>query len=144
MEQFVLIPFSLYQKRIESFPDNSLGLLDVKLSRPAEIPEVPGHSYQLDRIHTQLKKHLRSANYVYVDTLLKSQRIKLSESDTIILDDRDTFVPIVDFIVATKQKHKSLPDVYFTILHASDLNPSFVKNQDAKSTDRGNWVPFHI
>ena len=76
-----------------------------------------------------------------VELILNSPRIKLSQSDKIILDNRHTKESIVDFVCALKRKNTDFPDNYFTILEATQLPP---KLKNAKAKDRGTWIPFKI
>ena len=52
-----------------------------------------------------------------IDLVLHSPRIRLSQSENIILDNRDTKKPIV----ALKRKKNNFPDIYFTILEATQI-----------------------
>lgn len=150
MERFVLIPYSLYQQSIES-NKQQLGLLDKQVSQPEpsklDINQSRDDKNQIDRIHYQLtQSNLQSKTSK--EALIKFQnspRINYSESDTIILDGRDTFVPVVDFFLTIRNpKKKKFPDVYFPILEASNLEYHYVTNQHAKEIERGNWLPFNF
>ena len=79
-----------------------------------------------------------------IEIILKSPRIKLSQSDYIILDNRDTKESIVDFVCALKRKNTDFLDIYFTILKATQFSPKLVINKNAKAKDRRDWIPFKI
>lgn len=145
MERFVLIPYSLYQQKVATseIESSKVGLLDKPETR-TESAELYDSSNDINRIHFALNSRLTSLTKGHVSQLLLSPRIKLSRSDTIIVDGRDTFVPVHDFFLATRKKNIPLPDVYFTILDAAQYTPSAVINKDAKSKDRGTWIPFKI
>ena len=64
-------------------------------------------------------------------------RIKLCQSENILLDKRDTKKPIVDFVSALKRKNTDFPDNYITILEATQIPPKLVINKNAKAKDRG-------
>ena len=83
-------------------------------------------------------------NESIVDQILNSPRNKLSLTDTILLDGRDTEVAFADFIFALKRKNVDFPEIYYTILDATGINPKKLINKDAKSKDRGSWIPFKI
>ena len=83
-------------------------------------------------------------NESIVDQILNSPRVKLSPNDTILLDGRDTEVAFADVIFALKRKNVDFPNIYYTILDATGINPQKVINKDAKSKDRGSWIPFKI
>ena len=79
-----------------------------------------------------------------VDNVLSCPRIKLSNSQTLILDGVDTGVLISDFAQQLRRKNADVPDIYFTLLDAAGISPSLVFNQNAKAKDRGSWVPFKV
>ena len=85
-----------------------------------------------------------SNNKHLIDLNLNSPRIKLSQSENIILDNRDTKESIVDFVCALKRKNTDFTDIYFTILEATQIPPKLVANKNAKAKDRGTWIPFKI
>lgn len=136
MEQFVLIPLSLYNEKIVS---NSVTL--PKTEKSAVTVDEPIQ----DSVYAQVNSVLKSGkNNSLVDSILSSPRLRLSSSDTILLDGRDTNVSLVDFIYKIKRKNEDFPDIYFTILDAAKLTPSKVINRNAKEKDRGSWIPFKI
>ena len=99
----------------------------------------------LDSLHKDITTNTKSfKNESVVDQILKCPRIKLSLSDSILLDGRDTNVAFTDFIYALKRKNIAFPDIYYTILDATGISPSKIVNKDAKSKDRGSWIPFKI
>ena len=79
-----------------------------------------------------------------IDLILNSPRIKLSQSDNIVLDNRDAKESIAEFVCALKRKNQIFPDIYFKILEATQLPPKLVINKSAKEKDRGTWIPFKI
>ena len=85
-----------------------------------------------------------SSNESLIKEILSCPRIKLSLSDSILLDGRDTNVAFVNFVYALKKKNVDCPDIYYTILDAIGLNPNKIINKDAKSRERGGWIPFQI
>ena len=56
----------------------------------------------------------------------------------IILDNRYKTESIADFVFALKQKKDDFPDIYVTILEATQNPPKFVINKNAKGRDRGS------
>ena len=76
--------------------------------------------------------------------ILSCSRIKLSNSQTIILDGVDTGVLISDFTLHLRRKNADVPYIYFTLLDAAGISPSLVFNQNAKAKERGSWVPFKV
>ena len=60
-----------------------------------------------DSVYSAVNARLKtSKNKHIIDLTLNSPRIKLSHSDNIILDNRDTKESIVDFVCALKRKKK--------------------------------------
>ena len=132
MEQFVLVPASVYNKSAQSVTKQEL---------PKYKAEQP-HTYQIDSLN--LNKKLFGKSDTLIDKVLSCSRIKLSNSQTIILDGVDTGVLISDFTLHLRRKNTDVPDLYFTLLDASEISPSLVFNQNAKAKDRGSWVPFKV
>lgn len=135
MEQFVLIPLTLYNEKF-SLPKQKL---DVPLKQEEKVP-IDSSKY-LRAVNAALKT---KNNKNLVETILNSPRITLSNSDTIILDKRETGVDLVDFVFRLKRANQRFPDEYFTILNAIGLSSDAVVNNDAKAQDRGDWIPFEI
>ena len=98
-----------------------------------------------DSIYSAVNAKLKtSKNKHVIDLILSSPRIRLSQSVNIILDNRGTQESIVDFVCALKRKNTDFPDIYFTILEATQIPPRLVINTNAKAKDRGTWIPFKI
>ena len=135
MEQFVLVPLSVYDEKIRP----SKKIWDIKPKTEEKAPIDPTPIYK--SVNRQLKS--KSGTSI-VDQILESPRIKLSNSDTIILDGRDTLVHIVNFVHDLRRKTPQIPDIYFTILDATQISRDLVNNPNAKKKDRGNWIPFQI
>ena len=98
--------------------------------------------YQIDSLNLN-RKLFGKANPLK-DKFLSCSRIKLSNSQTIILDGVDTGVLILDFTLHVRRKNADVPDIYFTSLDAAGISPSLVSNQNAKAKERGSWVPFKV
>ena len=135
MEQFVLIPQHLYEQKLKL----EVKKLDTFEQKPVSVPTHLNPNYK-----EIIKKTRPLKNESIVDQILNSPRVKLSLNDTILLDGRDTEVAFADFIFALKRKNVDFPDIYYTILDATGINPQKVINKDAKSKDRGSWIPFKI
>ena len=133
MEQFVLVPASVYNK--------SVSVTEQELPKyKAEQPP----TYQIDSLEKEVNKKLFCKADSLVDKILSCPRIKLSNSQTIILDGVDTGVLISDFTLHLRRKNADVPDIYFTLLDAAGISPSLVFNQNAKAKDRGSWIPFKV
>ena len=101
-------------------------------------------TYQIDPLKGVINKKLFGRAHTLIDKILSCSRIKLSNSQTIILDGIDTLVLVSDFTVHLRRKNAEVPDIYFTLLDAAGISPSLVFNQNAKAKDRGSWVPFKV
>ena len=135
MDQFVLIPQQLYDQKIRLSPQR----LDKYNEKQDSVPK------NLETVYRKVNaKTKSSSNESLINEILNSPRIKLSLSDSILLDGRDTNVAFVDFVYALKKKNVECPDIYYTILDAIGINPHKILNKDAKSKERGSWIPFQI
>ena len=134
MEQFVLVPAFVYNKSAQSVTKQEL---------PKYTAEQPP-TYQIDSLKKEVNKKLFCKADSLVDKILSCPRIKLSNSQTRILDGVDTGVLISDFTLHLRRKSADVPDIYFTLLDAAGISPSVVFNQNAKAKDRGSWIPFKV
>ena len=127
MEQFVLIPYSVYQ------PQNTLPRKQ-KLEQKQEKEEIVPKKF--DSIYSAVNARLKTSNNKnIIDLILNSPRNKISQSDNIILDNRDTKESILDFRYKNKIRRN---------LKGIQVPPNLVINKNAKAKDRGTWIPFKI
>ena len=134
MEQFVLVPASVYNKSVTTQSVTKQELPKYKVEQPP--------TYQIDSLNLN-QKLFGKANPLK-DKILSCSRIKLSNSQTIILDGGDTGVLISDFTLHLRRKNADVPDFYFTLPDAAGISPSLVFSQNAKAKERGSWVPFKV
>ena len=134
MEQFVLVPASVYNKSVTT---QSVTKQELPIYKAAQPP-----TYQIDSLN--INKKLYGKADPLIDKILSCSRIKLSNSQTIILDGVDTGALISDFTLHLRRKNTDVPDIYFTLLDAAGISPSLVFNQTAKAKERGSWVPFKV
>ena len=134
MEQFVLVPPSVYNKSVTTQSVTKQELPKYKVEQPT--------TYQIDSLKRDINKKLFGKAATLVDKILSCSRIKLSNSQTIILDGVDTGVLISDFTLHLRRKSADVSDIYFTLLDAAGISTSLVFNQNAKAKDRGSWVSF--
>ena len=136
MDQLNLIPYSIYQSQ-NTLPKKP------KLEQKQEKEEIVQNDF--DSIYSAVNAKLKTSNNKHlIDLLLKSPRIRLSQSESILLDNRDIKESIVDFVCALKQKSTDFPDSYFTNLEATQIPPKLVINKNVKAKDRGTWIAFKI
>ena len=81
---------------------------------------------------------------------MKSPRIKLSNSNTNILDGIATGVLLKDFVQHLKRKNAAIPDIHFTLLDPNSINPDLVinspakaKNEEIGSLSKSEWQKLH-
>ena len=134
MEQFVLVPASVYNKSVTTQSVKKQKLPKYKAEQPP--------TYQIDFLN--LNKKLFGKADPLKDKILSCFRIKFSNSQTIILDGVDTGVLISDFTLHLRRKNTDVPDIYFALLEAAGISPSLVFNQNAKAKETGSWVPFKV
>ena len=136
MEQFVLVPASMYNKSVTTQPVTKQELPKYKAEQPL--------TCQIDSLKRDLNKKLFGKADALPDKILSCSRIKLSNSQTLFLDGVGTGVLISDFTLYLRRKYVDVPDIYFTLLGAAGISSSLVFNQNGKAKDRGSWVPFKV
>ena len=136
MEQFFLVPASVYNKSVTVQSVTKQELPKYKAEQPP--------TYQIDSLKRDINKKLFGKADSLIDKILSCSRIKLSNSQTINLDGVDTGVLISNFTLHLRRKNAAVPDIYFILLDAAGITPSLVSNQNAKAKERGNWIPFKV
>ena len=134
MEQFFLVPASVYNKSVTTQSVTKEELPKYKAEQPP--------TYQIDSLN--LNKKLFGKADALIDKILSCCRIKLSNSQTIVLDGVHTGVLISDFTLHLRRKNADVADIYFILLDAAGTSPCLVFNQNAKAKDRGSWVPLKV
>ena len=64
--------------------------------------------------------------HTLIDKKISCSRIKLSNSQTIILDGVDNGLLISDFTLPLRRKNVDVPDIYFPLLDAAGISLSLV------------------
>ena len=130
---------SVLPKKVYPVSKHSVAKQDLPKYKAEQSP-----TYQIDSLKRDInKKHFGKADSL-IDKILSCSRIKLSNSQTIILDGVDTGVLISDFTLHLRRKNADVPDIYFTVPDAAGISPSLIFNQNAKAKDRGSWIPFKV
>ena len=108
MVQFVLVPASVYNKTVTTQPVTKQELPKYKAEQPP--------TYQIDYLKRDINKKLFGKADSLIDMILSCSRIKLSNSQTIILDDVDTGVLFSDvtLVLRRKKRRPSRHLLYFT------------------------------
>ena len=136
MDQFVLIPASMYNK---SLVTQSVTKQEFPKYQPSQNP-----TYQIDSFKKEINKKLFSKAHSLVDKNLSCPRIKLSNSQILILHGLGTEIFLSDFVQQLRRKNADVPDIYFTLLGAAGISPTLILNQNTKAKEKGSWVPFKI
>ena len=136
MDQFVLVLASVYSK---SLITQSATKQELPKYQPSQNP-----TDQIDSLKKEINKKSFSKADSLVDKILSCPRIKLSNSQTLILDGVETGIFLSDFAQQLRRKNADVPDIYFTLLDAAGIFPTLILNQNAKAKERGSWVPFNI
>ena len=93
-------------------------------------------TYQIDSLKKEIIKKLFSKADSLVDKILSCPRIKLSDSQTLILDGVETRISLSDFAQQLRRKHADVRDFYVTLLDAAGISPTLILNQNAKARER--------
>ena len=136
MKQFVLVPLSDYHS---SNNPTIVRKQELPKYKPDQTP-----TYHKDTLKKEINQQLSTSASPLVNKILESRLIKLSNSNTLILDGTDTGGLLKDFAQPLKRKNVPVPDIYFTLLDAASITPDIVVNSHAKGTERGAWIPFKI
>ena len=99
--------------------------------QPAQNP-----TYHIDSLKEELNIKLFSKTDSLVDKILSYQRVKLSNSQTLILDSVETGILLLDFAQQLYRKNAEVPDIYFTFLDAAGISSTLILNQNAKAKER--------
>ena len=136
MDQFVLVPASVYNK---SLITQSVTKQQLPKYQPLQNP-----TYQIDSLKKEINKKLFSKADPLVDKILSCPRVKFSNSQTLVLDGVETGIFLSDFAQQLRRINADVPDIYFTLLDAAGISPTLILNQNAKAKERGSWVSFNI
>ena len=133
MDQFVRVAASVYNK---SLITQSVTKQELPKYKPSQNP-----TYQIDSLKKEINKNIFSKADSLVDKILSSPRIKLWNSETLILDGVETGVFLSGFAQQLRRKNADVPDIYFTLLDAAGISPTLILNQNAKAKEGGSWFP---
>ena len=135
MEKFVLVPASVYNK---SLTTQSVTKQELPKYQPSKNP-----TYQVDSPKEINKKVFSKADSL-VDKILSCPRIKLPNSQTLILDGVETGISLLDLAQQLRRKNAEVPDIYFTLPDAAGISLTLILNPNAKAKERGSWVLLQI
>ena len=92
--------------------------------------------YPIDSLKKEINKKLFPKADSLIDKFLSCPRIKLSNSQTLILDGVEPGIFLSDFAQQLRRKNADVPDIYFTLLDAAGLSPTLILYQIAKEKER--------
>ena len=134
MEQFLLVPASVYNK--------SLNTQSVRKPKLPNYQPSQNSTYQINSSKTEKNKRLFAKADSLVDKNLSCRINKLSSSHTLELDGVENGVLLSHFVQQLRHKNADVPAIYFTLLDSAVISPTPVRNQIAKGKKRGSWVAF--
>ena len=132
LEQFVLVPLSVYKSSNNS-----------TIVTKSELPKYKSDqtsTYHRDTLKKENNQQLSTSAYRLLNKTLESPRVKLSNSNTLIVHGIQTRVVLKDFAQRLKRKNVPMPDIYFTLLDAASITPDIVVNSLAKCNERGACI----
>ena len=132
MEQFVHVLASVYNKSLVTQSVTKQELPKYQISQ--------NPTFQVDSLEKEINKKLFSKADTLVDKILSCPRIKLSKSQTLILEGVETGFSLLDFAQQLHRKNAEVPETYFTLHDAAGISPTPNLNHNAKTKERGNWV----
>ena len=136
MEQFVIVPASVYNKHL--------------ISQPVTMPQLPNYqpsqnpTYQIESLRKEINKKLFSTAWSSVDKTLSCLRIKLSNSQLLILAGVETGEFLLDVAQQQRRKNADVPGINFTLIDAAGISLTLILKQIAKTKERRSWVPSRI
>ena len=136
MEQFVLVPASVYNKSLITQSVTKQGRTKYQSSQ--------NPTYQIDSLKKEINKKWFSKADFLKDKILSCPRIWLPNSHTLISDGVETGIFLADFAQQLRRNNADVPDNFFTLLDAAGISPARFLNQNVKAKERGRWVPFKI
>ena len=107
MEQFVLVPASLCNNKC-------LNTQTVTTQEPPTCQAGRNPTYQIDSLKNEINKKLFAKADSLVDKILPCLRIKLSDSQTLIMDSMETGALLSDFSQQLRRENADVPVVCFT------------------------------
>ena len=128
MEQIVLVPLSIGNS---SNGPTIVTKQELPKYKPEQTP-----TYHKDTLKKEINQQLSISVSPLVSKILKSPRIKLSNSNTLILDGTASVVLLTDFAQRLKRKNVPIPDIYFTLFDAASITPNLVVNRHAKGEEK--------
>lgn len=162
VESFVLVPFTLWEKKCketprEEFnsgtsrePRNIESSKQLSFTRTRQAPTIQAQS----ELEQNQKQDVRITTFfggtpatkkksqIILQKMRDSSLINFTSDDNIIVNDINTDIPVASFINDLNKKRVLIPQIYLTILSILKLPHHLVSNENALSENRGDWLPF--
>ena len=130
MGQFVLVPASVYNKNLIT---QSVLKQELPQYQPLQNP-----TYQNNSLKKEINKKLFSKADSLVEKTLSCPRIKLSNSQILVLDGVETGIFLSDFAQQLRRKNADVPAIYFALFDAAGISPTSILNQNATAKERAS------
>lgn len=161
--KFVLIPVDLWKSEINNSRDqssvSSIPTTSFFNKKPEKDPETSIESETkeekvsekdpnvniktnslLEYLYTQVGKDHQKKKIL--QAIFDCKTIKLSNTYTLIVNNVDTQVKILDFITHLRRRTGDFSDVYLLILRELNLNPRLINNKRISKNERENWITY--
>ena len=125
MEQFVLVPASVYNKNLITQSVTKQEFPKYQASQNSK--------YRTDSLKEEINKNLFPEADSLMDKILSCPRIKLSIPQTSFLDCVEAGFFLLDFAQQPRRKTGNVSHVYFFSLDAAGVSPTLILNQNAKA-----------
>ena len=132
----MFVPASLYNK---SFITQAVTKQKLPKYHTSQNP-----TYHIDSLKKETNKKLFSKGDSLVDKILSCPRIRLLNSQTLILDVLKTGFFLSNFAQQLRRKNADVPDIYFSLLDAAGISLTLILNQNYKAKRRRSRVLFKI
>ena len=149
VKKFVLVPKKLWETRKRKLPEPSCGIYKKEETVFPVIKKAKEErSEETNRPPKELKTDLEFHYKKYPETMktlkeiYENKRLKISLSNTIIVDNVDTGVDIKTFLHSIKLKNAPVDPNYFLILKVLNLRPHLVKNNILRTQYGSDWFNY--
>ena len=152
VKKFVLVPKELWKSRKGKFPEPSSEIYKKEETVFPVIKKAKEEisSEKTDRppkeLKTDLEFHYKNSPETLetLKEIYENKRLKVSLSNTIIVDNVDTGVDIKTFLHSIKLKNAPVDPNYFLILKVLNLRPHLVRNNILRTQYGSDWFNYSI
>ena len=127
MEQFLLFPASVYNNN-KSLNTKAVTKQELPMFQAGQNP-----TYQNDSLRKETLKMMFAQADSLFDKILSCPRIKLSNSQTSILDAVETGVLLSDFVRKLRCQNAYVPGIYITLVDSAGISPNSSSDSKCQS-----------